>query len=177
MSFRRIQALLLAIATVLGLFVVAVPPASAHIVCDSGEFYKVTSHSYTFNQVDAVQLVNHKNYTATLHFDVGEAHTSSRSFSGSITVGVEAGFWVFAKAKAEATAGVTIQSSSTMSKTYGASVTLPGKGSATIKFGFRRYNQYVKAGHYYLAGMTTCGIHWDHEGWVRAPYKKAFIID
>jgi len=25
--------------------------------------------------------------------------------------------------------------------------------------------------------MTSCGIHWDHEGWVRAPYKKAFIID
>ena len=39
------------------------------LLCD----HNVTSHSYTINQVDAVQLVNHKNYTATLHFDVGEA--------------------------------------------------------------------------------------------------------
>jgi len=44
------------------------------LLCD----HRVTSHSYTINQVDAVQLVNHKNYTARLHFDVGEAHRRRR---------------------------------------------------------------------------------------------------
>lgn len=152
------------------------PAASAHILCDDGEYYRVTQHNHTFIQVDSVQLVNKRSRTATLSAQVGEEHTSTRSFTGSITVSVEGGFWVFAKASASATASVTIQSSTTMSKTYTATVSVPGHSTRTILFGFRRYNQYVQEYHWYNTSMTTCGRYVDRAGWVRAPYQKAFIV-
>jgi hypothetical protein len=121
-------------------------------------------------------LVNKKSGTATLSAQVGESHTSSRSFSASITTSVEGGFWVFAKASASATAGFQIQTSTTMTKTYTATVRVPGHSTRTIKFGFRRYNQYIQQYHLYNTSPTSCGVKVDHAGWVRAPYQKAFIV-
>ncbi len=159
-----------------GSFVAAVPAASAYVPCNDGESYRVTSHNHQFIQVDSVQLVNKRSGSATLSAQVGESHTSTRSFSASITTSVEGGFWVFAKASASATAGLSIQTSSTMSRTYTATVTVPGHSTRTVKFGFRRYNQYIQEYHLYNTSATSCGLKVDKAGWVRAPYQKAFIV-
>lgn len=173
---RLALSVLTAVATTAGVLAVATPAASAHVLCDDGEHYRVTSHSREFRQVDSVQLVNRRSRTATLSAQVGESHTSTRTFSASVTASVEGGFWVFAKASASATAGVQIQKSSTMTRTYTATVSVPGHSTRTIKFGFRRYNQYVQQYHWYNTSISTCGRKVDHAGWVRAPYQKAFIV-
>src|SRR5689334_18681817 len=100
MRSRRLAGALLATAATTASLVAGIPAAAAHVACDSGEFYRVAKHSATFLQVDSVQLVNKKSGTAILSAEVGESHTSSRSYSGSITTSVEAGFWDFAKASA-----------------------------------------------------------------------------
>ena len=123
---RQLAAALIAAATTAAGLTVAAPAASAYVPCDDGESHRVTSHNHQFTQVDSVQLVNKKSGTASLSAQVGESHTSSRSFSASITTSVEGGFWVFAKASASATAGIQIQTSSTMTKTYTATVKVPG---------------------------------------------------
>ena len=176
MRIRRTSTALAATAAALATVTVGIPAASAHVICDSGEFHRVTSHNAEFVQVDSVQLVNTRSGAASLTATVGQSHTSSRSFSGSITTSVEAGFWVFAKASASATAGVTIQTSSTMSASYSATVSVPGHSTRTVKFGFRRYNQYVQQYHLYNNSISSCAVHVDHAGWVRAPYQKAFIV-
>jgi hypothetical protein len=176
MRMRRIGGLLLTAAATTGVLTAVAPTASAYVPCDEGESYRVTSHNHEFIQVDSVQLVNTRSGTATLSAQVGESHTSSRTFSGSITTSVEGGFWVFAKASASVTAGVSIQTSTTMTKTYTATVSVPGHSTRTVKFGFRRYNQYIQQYHLYNTGPTSCGVHVDHAGWVRAPYQKAFIV-
>lgn len=172
----RIRAVVAAAAVATGSFVALMPAAAAYVPCYDGENYQVVSHNHQFQQVDSVQLVNRRSGTATLSAEVGESHTSSRSFSGSITTEVSGGFWVFAEAKASATAGVEIQKSTTMSRTYTATIQVPGHSTRTILFGFRRYNQYIKEYHFYNKGPTTCATKVDHAGWVRAPYQKAFIV-
>lgn len=176
MRRRRLLTALLATTATAGTLAVGIPAASARVDCGSGEYHRVTKHNHTFNQVDSVQLVNKRNTKATLTAVVGESHTSSRSFSASITGSVEAGFWVFAKASASSTAGVTIESSTTMSRSYSASVVVPAHSTRTVDFGFRRYNQYIQQYHMYNTSISTCGVHVDRAGWVRAPYQKAFIV-
>ena len=46
----------------------------------------------------------------------------------------------------------------------------------TVKFGFRRYNQYVQEYHLYNNSISSCAEQVDHAGWVDAPYMKAFIV-
>ena len=176
MRLRRLSTVLAVGSTAATTFIAMAPAASAHVICDSGEFYRVTSHNATFLQVDAVQLVNTRSGTASLTAEVGTSHTSSNSFGGSITAGVEGGFWGFAKVSASATASVTIQTSTTMSSTYSATVSVPGYSTRTVKFGFRRYNQYIQRYHLYNDSISTCAASVDQAGWVDAPYMKAFIV-
>ncbi len=177
MPIRRLSTYLAATVMAAGtLTMVAAPPAAAHVVCDPGEFHRVTSHNHTFVQVDSVQLVNKRSGKATLSAQVGQSHTSTRGFTGTITTSVEAGFWVFAKASASVSASVSLQTSSTMTASYAATVTVPGHSTRTVAFGFRRYNQYIQQYHLYNTSISSCGVHVDHAGWVRAPYAKAFIV-
>ncbi len=176
MRLRHVSTLTAASVAFAGTMVTGIQAASAHVACDKGEFHDVTSHSDTFQQVDAVKLINKGATTATLKAVVGESHTSTRSFSASVTVGVEASFWVFAKAKAEATAGVTLASSSTMSASYEADVPVPAHQTYQVLFGFDRYNQYVREYHLVQSGATNCAVVVDHAGWVRAPFEKTFVI-
>ena len=176
MRIRRFGIALLMTAAVAANLLLAIPAASAHVVCDDGEFFRVTKHKANFIQVDEVQLVNKRKGKATLTAQVGSSHTSTRTFGGSITVSVEAKFWIFAKASASASASYTIQTSNTMSKTYSATATVPGHSTRTVQFGFRRYSQYVQQYHLYNNSISTCAVAVDHAGWVRAPYAKAFIV-
>jgi hypothetical protein len=176
MWIRRLSMILAVIAAAVSALTVTAPAASAHVGCTPGEFHRVTSRSHTFVQVDAVQLVNRRSGAATLSAQVGQSHTSTRSFTGTITTSVEGGFWIFAKASASASAGITIQSSSTMSASYTATVTVPGHSTRTVQFGFRRYNQYIQQYHLYNNTPYSCAVAVDHAGWVRAPYEKAFIV-
>jgi hypothetical protein len=176
MKVRHVSALTVASLAFATTTAVGLQAASARVPCDTGEFNDVTSHSDTFEQADAVKLINKGATTATLKAIVGESHTSTREFSASVTVGVEASFWVFAKAKAEATAGVSLATSSTMSASYEADVPVPAHQTYQVLFGFDRYNQYVRAYHLVQSGASNCAVVVDHEGWVDAPYEKTFVI-
>jgi hypothetical protein len=176
MRIRPFSTLLAVTAAATGTLTAVAPAASAHIYCNPHEVYRVTSHNHTFTQVDAIQVVNKKSGKVTLTVQVGQSHTSTRSFTGTITGSVEGGFWVFAKATAAVSAGVTIQTSTIMLRTYTAKVPVPGHSTRTVKFGFRRYNQYIQEYHRYNKTTFTCGVRVDRAGWVRAPYEKAFII-
>ncbi len=81
---------------------------------------------------------------------------------------------MFAKASASASASKTLQTSMTMSYTYTA--TVPAHSTREIQFGFRRYNQYIQKYYLYDTSGTSCGIHVMNQGWVIAPYTKAFIV-
>lgn len=177
MSVRRLStALALTAAAVGTTLTVGIPAASAGVVCGDGDRYRVTQHYAKFYQVDEVSLINRRSHSASLSAQVGESHTSSRSFSGTISASAEAGFWGFAKASASASASHTIETSSTMSRTYTATATVPGHSSRTLKFGFRRYNQYVQRYYLYNKTPTSCGLRVTKQGWVRAPYQKTFIV-
>ena len=176
MRIRRISTALLATAASGAAFAVGVPAASAHVACDPGEFYRVTQHNHTFVQVEAHQAVNKTAQTITMHVNVSQSHTSSRTFSASITASVEGGFWVFAKASASTTAGYSIETSDTMETSFGVDVPVPAHTTRTVDFGFRRYNQYIQQYHLYNNTISTCAAHVDKAGWVDAPYMEAYIV-
>src|SRR5690242_6310261 len=141
--------------------VVLAPTASAYIDCGNGESYERTDVNSHFVAVDSVTAINMSGSQASITVQVGAQHTSSRAFTGSITVGAEAGFWVFAKAKAEASGGVTIETSDTMFATYSATVAVPAHSTRTVTFGFRKYDQYVRSYHLVNTSQTTCGKVYD----------------
>lgn len=177
MSVRRLStALALSAAAVATSLTVGTPAATAQVVCGDGTHYRVTQHYARFNQVDEVSLINRRSGTATLSAQVGQSHTSTRSFSATISASAEAGFWVFAKASASASASHTIETSTTMSQTYAATASVPGHSSRTVKFGFRRYDQYVQQYYLYNTGIASCGLRVTRQGWVTAPYQKTFIV-
>jgi hypothetical protein len=176
MRTRRLVHALVLGSTVATTLVTGIPAASAHVLCPDGEYYSSSSGSKYFSQVDSIALVNTRSGTATLTANVSEAHTSSRSFTGTISGTVEGSFWVFAKASATASASVTLLTSSTITTSYTATVSVPGHSTRTVKFGFRKYEQYVKSYHYYNNSVSTCAKSYDKAGWVRAPYQKTFIV-
>jgi hypothetical protein len=152
-------------------------PASAYVPCDDGYTHYVRTDVYShFAKAESVTAINRTNSRASMTVSVAYSHTSSRAFTGTITVGAEAGFWVFAKAKAEASASVTIQSSVTMTTSYSVTASVPAHSSVTVDFGFRKYDQYIRSYRLYNTSQTTCGRHYGLEGWVKAPVQKTFII-
>jgi hypothetical protein len=177
MRISRLSTLLVASTALAGSLVIAAPAASAHVACDPGEFYRATSHSGKFYEVGAAQAVNKEKGSATLRVDVGTAHTSTRSFTGSLSASVEGGFWVFAKASATATASVTLETSTTMSKTFGTDVPVPGHSTRTVEFGFRRYTQHLEQYHLYNNTVSSCAVKVDRSTTVVAPYMTTFIIE
>jgi hypothetical protein len=152
------------------------PPALAGIDCGRGELYKRVKVRRHFVPVDSVRAVNRRKGTATIAVQVGVQHTSSRTFTGSITVGAEAGFWIFAKAKAEATASIALLRSTTMFSTYTVTAQVPGHSARTVTFGFTKYDQLIRRYHYVNSSPTTCRRVYDAKGWVRAPVRKTFRI-
>lgn len=177
MRVTRLKSALVGTAALASTLVVGIPAASAHVICDGGEFYRVTSHSGHFTQVGAAQAVNKHSGTATLHVTVGSSHTSSRSFTKSISGSVEGGFWVFAKVSASGSAGVTLEKSATMTASFGVDVPVPGHSTRTVAFGFRRYSQTIQRYHLYNNTISTCARHVDNSGTVVAPYATTFIIE
>lgn len=177
MKHPRLTSALLAAAAAAGMLVVGSPAASAQIICDSGSSYRVTQHNRTFVQVDSAQLVNRTGTSATLTVQVGQQHTSTRSFSNSITASAEAGFWDFAKASASTTSELTITASKTMYASYTASANVPAHSTRTVKFGFGRYNQYIQRFHLVAQPSTnSCSVVVEQGGWVNAPFQKTFIV-
>lgn len=168
---------LLATAAVATTLVVGAPAASAIPNCDNGEHYRVTAHRYSFVQVGpGVALKNPHNYKEWLTVKVGQKHVSSVDYSGSISASVSGGFWKFAKAQASVTAGIRIYQSVTMFATYGATVPVPPHSSVTVRFGFRRYNQYIQRYHgTWSPAKKRCVPFVDHAGWVHAPNKVTFL--
>jgi hypothetical protein len=160
-----------------GSLVISASPASAYVACNDGHIhYTRTDVNRHFIRAESVTAVNRRSVRASMTVSVSQSHTSSRSFTGTITVGAEAGFWVFAKAKAEASASVAVAKSVTITTTYSVTVPVPAHSSVTVDFGFRKYDQYIRSFHYYNTSPTTCGRRYAGSGWVKAPYQKTFII-
>ncbi len=177
MRVTRLTSALVGSAALASSLAAGIPAASAHVICDTGEYYRVTSHSGSFTQVGVAQAVNKHSGTATLHVTVGSSHTSTRSFTASISGSVEGGFWVFAKASASASASVTLETSATMSASFGVDVPVPGYSTRTVAFGFRRYSQTIQRYHWYNNTISTCARYVDNSGTVVAPYATTFIIE
>ncbi|MEP6759733.1 MAG: hypothetical protein ABJA93_00010 [Sporichthyaceae bacterium] len=174
---RRLFATIITICGLVGGSMALASPASARVICDDGYTHYVRTNVYRhFVRAESVTAVNRRNVKASMTVSVTQSHTSSRTFTGTITVGAEAGFWVFAKVKAEASASVALQKSVTISTTYSVTTSVPAHSSVTVDFGFRKYDQYIRAFRYYNTSATTCGRRYGQAGWVKAPVQKTFII-
>jgi hypothetical protein len=174
---RRLFATMITICGLVAGSVALSTPASAYIACDDGHTHYVRTDVYRhFARAESVTAVNRTNSRASMTVSVAYSHTSSRAFTGTITVGAEAGFWVFAKAKAEASASVALQTSVTMTTSYSVTASVPAHSSVTVDFGFRKYDQYIRAYRLYNTSQTTCGRRYGQAGWVKAPVQKTFII-